>query len=129
MSSCGYTAVDINDLFLPCLFFTYDRYLFSRFIAIISGLEIGGKEDKLFALQLFVDMVIGLVGDMDQQQSSSSIVRVIVAGNSLSQDTQDKESSQKAKYLTKKSEAASVNAVKTLDDVFFQLAVSLLSFH
>ena len=40
-------------------------------------------------------MVTGHVGDIDQQESSSSIVRVIVAGNSLSQDTQDKESLQK----------------------------------
>ncbi|VDH97835.1 DNA polymerase delta subunit 2, partial [Mytilus galloprovincialis] len=93
-----------------------------RFIAIISGLEIGGKDEKSFPLQLMVDMVTGQVGDMDQQESSSSIVRVIVAGNSLSEDTQDKESLQKAKYLTKKSEAASVEAVKTLDDVFFQLS-------
>ena len=31
-----------------------------------------------------------------------------------------------AKYLTKKSEAASVEAVKTLDDVFVQLSVSRL---
>ncbi|XP_076073903.1 DNA polymerase delta subunit 2-like [Mytilus galloprovincialis] len=96
-----------------------------RFIAIISGLEIGGKDEKSFPLQLMVDMVTGQVGDMDQQESSSSIVRVIVAGNSLSEDTQDKESLQKAKYLTKKSEAASVEAVKTLDDVFFQLSGSV----
>lgn len=46
-----------------------------------------------------VDMVTGQVGDMDQQESSSSIVRVIVAGNSLSQDTQDKESLQKVFYI------------------------------
>lgn len=93
-----------------------------RYLVIVSGLEIGGKSEKSFLLQLFVDMVTGHVGDIDQQESSSSIVRVIVAGNSLSQDTQDKESLQKAKYLTKKSEAASVEAVKTLDDVFVQLS-------
>ena len=73
-------------------------YFYLRYLVIVSGLEIGGKSEKSFPLQLFVDMVTGHVGDIDQQESSSSIVRVIVAGNSLSQDTQDKESLQKV-YL------------------------------
>ena len=76
-----------------------DMIFFYRFLALVSGLEIGGKEEKSFLLQLFVDMVTGQAGDIDQQEASSSIVRVIVAGNSLSQDTQDKESLQKVTSL------------------------------
>lgn len=70
-------------------------FLCLRYLVLVSGLEIGGKSEKSFPLQLLVDMVTGHVGDIDQQESSSSIVRVIVAGNSLSQDTQDKDSIQK----------------------------------
>ncbi|KAK6187899.1 hypothetical protein SNE40_005824 [Patella caerulea] len=93
-----------------------------RYIAFISGIEIGGKQEKLFQLQLFIDLVTGQLGDEGQQKATSQIVRVIVAGNSLSQSTQDKDSLNKAKYLTKKTAAGSVEAIKSLDDVLVQLA-------
>ncbi|KAK6187898.1 hypothetical protein SNE40_005824 [Patella caerulea] len=93
-----------------------------RYIAFISGIEIGGKQEKLFQLQLFIDLVTGQLGDEGQQKATSQIVRVIVAGNSLCQSTQDKDSLNKAKYLTKKTAAGSVEAIKSLDDVLVQLA-------
>lgn len=93
-----------------------------KYIAFISGLELGGKQDQTFPLQLFIDLVTGQVGDMGQQEASASIVRVVVAGNSLSVDTQDKESFNKAKYLTKKTTAGSVDAIKSLDDALVQLS-------
>ena len=65
---------------------------FFRYIAIVSGLEIGSKEEQMFPLQLFIDMVTGCLGDVGQQQGAANIVSVIVAGNSLSKDTQDKDS-------------------------------------
>ena len=46
----------------------------------------------MFPLQLFIDMVTGCLGDVGQQQGAANIVSVIVAGNSLSKDTQDKDS-------------------------------------
>ncbi|XP_033738216.1 DNA polymerase delta subunit 2-like [Pecten maximus] len=92
-----------------------------KYIALISGIEAGGSEEKTFPLQLFVDLVTGQVGDAGQQEDSANIVRVIVAGNSLSRDTQDKDNINKAKYLTKKTVAGSINAVKDLDDTFTQL--------
>ncbi|OWF46452.1 DNA polymerase delta subunit 2-like [Mizuhopecten yessoensis] len=92
-----------------------------KYIALISGIEAGGNHEKMFPLQLFVDLVTGQLGDAGQQEDSANIVRVIVAGNSLSQDTQDKDSINKAKYLTKKTAAGSINAVKDLDDSFTQL--------
>nr|XP_022333018.1 DNA polymerase delta subunit 2-like [Crassostrea virginica] len=93
-----------------------------KHIVLISGLEIGSKEEEIFTLQLFVDMVTGMLGNSAEEGHSSEICRVIVAGNSLSASTQDKDSLQKAKYLSKKTAAGSVNAIKTLDDIFSQLA-------
>ncbi|KAL5019253.1 hypothetical protein ScPMuIL_004975 [Solemya velum] len=93
-----------------------------RYVALVSGLEIGGKDEKMFQLQLLIDLITGQVGDEDQQESSANIVRVVIAGNSLSQDTQDKASINKAKYLTKKTAAGSVEAMKSLDEALVQLA-------
>ncbi|ESO89002.1 hypothetical protein LOTGIDRAFT_106607 [Lottia gigantea] len=93
-----------------------------RYIVLVSGLEMGGKQEKLFQSQLLVDLITGQLGDEGQQESTASIVRVILAGNSLSKSTQDKESLNKAKYLTKKITAASVDAIKSLDDILVQLA-------
>ena len=66
-------------------------YIDFRYIAIVSGLEIGAKEEQQFPFQLFVDMVTGQSGDTGQQQGVANIVAVVVAGNSLSKDTQDKD--------------------------------------
>ena len=74
---------------------------FFRYIAIVSGLEIGSKEEQMFPLQLFIDMVTGCLGDVGQQQGAANIVSVIVAGNSLSKDTQDKDSLNKVGINTR----------------------------
>ena len=50
---------------------------------------------------------------------------VYFAGNSLCADSQDKDAITKAKYLTKKTTAGTVEAVKALDDVLVQLAASM----
>lgn len=96
-----------------------------RYVAFVSGLEIGSKSEQQFALQMFVDMVTGHLGDPGQQQGGANIVGVVVAGNSLSKDTQTKDSLTKAKYLTKKTVAGSVEAIKSLDDSLVQLAGSM----
>ena len=67
-------------------------YFQYRYVAIVSGLEIGSKEEQMFSFQLFLDMVTGQLGDVGQQQGSANIVGVVIAGNSLSKDTQDKDS-------------------------------------
>ena len=46
----------------------------------------------MFSFQLFLDMVTGQLGDVGQQQGSANIIGVVIAGNSLSKDTQDKDS-------------------------------------
>lgn len=96
-----------------------------RYVVLVSGLELGGGEERLFSLQMLVDLLSGQLGDGSQQQASARIVRVIIAGNSLSRSTQDRDSLSKAKYLTKKSSAGSVEAMKSLDEVLFQLSGSL----
>lgn len=96
-----------------------------RYVVLVSGLELGGGEERLFSLQLLVDLLTGQLGDGDQQEASSRIARVIIAGNSLSRSTQDRDSLNKAKYLTKKSSAGSVEAMKSLDDIMFQLSASM----
>ncbi|XP_077980348.1 DNA polymerase delta subunit 2-like [Glandiceps talaboti] len=92
-----------------------------RYVALMSGLGIGKEGHHLMGLQLLVDMVTGQLGDTMDQEKFSNIVRVIIAGNSLSRSTQDKDVITTAKYLTKKTVAGSVEGVKTLDDVLTQL--------
>lgn len=69
--------------------------LLFRYLVLISGLEIGSNEEQIFSLQLFVDMVTGMLGNGEEQSHCAEICRVIVAGNSLSSSTQDKDSLQK----------------------------------
>lgn len=64
---------------------------FCRYVAIVSGLDLGKKSDDLLSLQMMIDLVTGQLGDEGDQKSASKIVRVLLAGNSLSQDTQDKD--------------------------------------
>ena len=65
----------------------------------MCGLEIGSRTEKLFELQMSVDILTGMLGSEDQQENSAQIVRVIMAGNSLSHDTQDRDSISKVKML------------------------------
>lgn len=96
-----------------------------RYLAFVSGLEVGSMTEQQFAIQMFIDLVTGYLGDPCQQEASANIVGVVIAGNSLSKDTQTKDSLTKAKYLTRNTVAGSVEAVKCLDDFLVQLAASV----
>uniref|UniRef100_A0A3B4BFJ0 DNA polymerase delta subunit 2 n=1 Tax=Periophthalmus magnuspinnatus TaxID=409849 RepID=A0A3B4BFJ0_9GOBI len=64
-----------------------------RFVLLVSGLGLGGSQaDSLLGLQLLVDMITGQLGDQGEQSGASTISRVLLAGNLLSQHTQDKDS-------------------------------------
>ena len=65
--------------------------MYYRYLAFVSGLEIGSKLEQQFALQMFVDMVTGQLGDPGQQAGTANIVGIVIAGNSLSKDTQTKD--------------------------------------
>ncbi|KAK3749976.1 hypothetical protein QZH41_008457, partial [Actinostola sp. cb2023] len=93
-----------------------------RYLALISGLGFGSDSQDMLSLQMLTDLITGELGSIQDQESCCQIVRVIIAGNSLSRCTQDKESETKAKYLTRNVVAGSVEAVKELDDFVMQLA-------
>ncbi|OWK06452.1 POLD2 [Cervus elaphus hippelaphus] len=98
-----------------------------RFVLLVSGLGLGGGGgESLLGTQLLVDVVTGQLGDEGEQCSAAHVSRVILAGNLLSHNTQSRDSINKAKYLTKKTQAASVEAVKMLDEILLQLSVSEL---
>ncbi|KAM6930748.1 DNA polymerase delta subunit 2 [Xenentodon cancila] len=97
-----------------------------RFVLLASGLGLGSHNaDSMLGLQLLVDMVTGQLGGMGEQSGAATISRVLLAGNLLSQNTQDKDASTKAKYLTKKTQAGSVEAICLLDELLLQLVASV----
>ncbi|KAM7120856.1 DNA polymerase delta subunit 2 isoform 2-T4 [Molossus nigricans] len=97
-----------------------------RFVLLVSGLGLGGGGgESLLGTQLLVDVVTGQLGDEGEQCSAAHVSRVILAGNLLSHSTQSRDSINKAKYLTKKTQAASVEAVKMLDEILLQLSSSV----
>lgn len=63
---------------------------------LASGLGLGSSHaDSMLGLQLLVDMVTGQLGDQGEQNGAATISRVLMAGNLLSQGTQDKDASTK----------------------------------
>ncbi|NWS50068.1 DPOD2 polymerase, partial [Probosciger aterrimus] len=97
-----------------------------RFVLLVSGLGLGsGSGDSLLSTQLLLDVVTGQLGAEGQQSCAAHISRVILAGNMLSQNTQSRDTLNKAKYLTKKTQAASVEAMKMLDEILLQLCSSV----
>ncbi|NXH18070.1 DPOD2 polymerase, partial [Bucco capensis] len=97
-----------------------------QFVLLVSGLGLGsGSGESLLGTQLLVDVVTGQLGAEGEQSCAAQISRVILAGNLLSQNTQGRDTINKAKYLTKKTQAASVEAVKMLDEILLQLCTSV----
>nr|XP_030145971.3 DNA polymerase delta subunit 2 [Taeniopygia guttata] len=97
-----------------------------RYVLLASGLGLGSVSgEALLSTQLLVDVVTGQLGAEGEQSCAAHITRVILAGNLLSQNTQSRDTINKAKYLTKKTQAASVEAVKMLDEILLQLCTSV----
>ncbi|XP_066910523.1 DNA polymerase delta subunit 2-like [Clytia hemisphaerica] len=90
-----------------------------KYVLFISGLEIGSKQGNLLNTQLLFDLIAGQLSM--GEDTGRQICRVVIAGNTLSKDTQDKESEKVAKYLTKHVQAKTVDAIKTLDELLTQL--------
>jgi len=91
------------------------------YVLMVSGLSIGGKDEKTLQIQLLLDYITGMIGESLDNELSSKIVHMIVAGNNISGDTLDKESQSKAKYLTYKAEASTVQAMEDLDYFISQI--------
>ncbi|KAJ8019033.1 DNA polymerase delta subunit 2 [Holothuria leucospilota] len=57
---------------------------------ISPGLGLGQEGKNLMGLQLMVDLITGQLGSQEEQEKYSKVIRVILAGDGLSYDTQDK---------------------------------------
>ncbi|KAJ5075808.1 DNA polymerase delta subunit 2 [Anaeramoeba ignava] len=55
-----------------------------KLVALVSDLRICDPETDLTAIDLLVDYLSGFVGDSKEQKLQSEIVRLVIAGNSLS---------------------------------------------
>lgn len=90
----------------------------NRHIALISGIELSGESSVqcLGALQLASSLLTGSAGAESEQENNSKIERLVVAGNSLSSETRDRNILSTAKYLTSGLAARSVDAVNALDE-------------
>ena len=60
---------------------------------------------RLFSFNKFVS--IGEAGDVADQEENAKIIKLVIAGNSLSSETRDKKVLSTAKYLTSGQEASS----------------------
>ena len=96
-----------------------------KYVLLVSGFNLGSAVASSMQLEMLVDVVSGQLGGDAEQQFCASISRMIIAGNSLSVETQDKEQHTKAKYITKNVSAGSVEAVKLLDQLLVRLVSSI----
>ena len=95
-----------------------------EFIVLMSGLGLGTDNDPM-PLELALSWLVGEAGEMSDQEKNSKIERIVIAGNSLSESTRDRDAMSKAKYLTKDRDASSLAAVCRLDDILLQLSTSV----
>ncbi|TTQ23539.1 DNA polymerase delta subunit 2 [Bagarius yarrelli] len=78
--------------------------LVRRFVLLASGLGLGSRgAESMLGLQLLVDMVSGHLGDVGEQKAAAAVSR----------------------YLTKKTQAGSVEAIRLLDELLVQLVASV----
>lgn len=84
-------------------------------VLLVSGLNFGAKNpDNILPSQFLADFVTG--GLCDSFLPVSNIVRVIVAGNSVSKETQDKDWVMGPKFRQKKTNQESLDALKDVDE-------------
>ena len=76
-------------------------------------------------MDLATAWIVGVAGEMDDQENNAKIERIVIAGNSLSAETKDHNVLKTAKYLTMGKDAKSVEAVSNLDEVLDQLVSSV----
>ena len=79
----------------------------------------------MLSLQLLVDMVTGQLGDQGEQSGAAAISRVLLAGNLLSQTTQDKEASTKVRRGPVRGDQGSTHMDFFRADTDFNFFISL----
>ncbi|CAI8054295.1 DNA polymerase delta subunit 2 [Geodia barretti] len=96
-----------------------------RYVLLVSGLGMGSSWCDQLSLEMFVDYVTGQLGGVSDQRFCSSLVRVIVAGNSITPETsknaERQEKKPHARFQTRNYSADTVEAVKEMDNFLAQL--------
>jgi len=109
-----------------------------KYIVFLSGIELCTEKNlNLFKLQMFIDFLNGdflnadsdnleeAVEKSDYEKKMENVLtntdRLIIAGNSLSSESQSKDMHKKAQYLMKNFVAGSVCPMKQLDEFLLQL--------
>ncbi|PAA79671.1 hypothetical protein BOX15_Mlig013796g2, partial [Macrostomum lignano] len=95
-------------------------------LAVVSGLHLGDPAEDVLRLRLLVQrLTCSLIPSDSMRQSAASVVRLLIAGNSLAKSTQDQESHSRALYLSKKAAVTSAAGVSRLDSLVSELAASI----
>lgn len=89
------------------------------FICFISGIDTASYPCHVLHLKLFLDWVIGFMGNTDSQDQARKIARVVIAGNSVRSEPERKKNTSLVAPVVESNET--FNAVKTLDGVLCQL--------
>lgn len=77
---------------LTCWVYLNTIFITFRYVLFVSGLEFGSKDQRCFQMQMLADVICGQLGADEQIEASADICHVIIAGNSLSESTQDRDS-------------------------------------
>ncbi|XP_077297697.1 DNA polymerase delta subunit 2 [Arctopsyche grandis] len=100
-----------------------------RFVVFASGLNFSSAKDNSFAIQLMAEWLCGLVGGRKQRGDVSKIVRLIIAGNSVSGLLSDSANCGTIINTVSSNfsgpEFDSVNALKKLDETLFHVCNSI----
>ncbi|CAM6128086.1 unnamed protein product [Calypogeia fissa] len=93
----------------------------SKYVALVSGLRVGGSDTNPLQVQLLVDHLTGHLGGGEEQRLSAQIVRCIIAGDSIQLQT----SHLAGQPLSVKDQRKLSEPMRELDIVLTQLAAAM----
>ncbi|KAI8079681.1 DNA polymerase alpha/epsilon subunit B-domain-containing protein [Gilbertella persicaria] len=118
-------SFEVMDICLPGMAeqepFVEEKNKDPKYVALLSGLHIGAEDQIDLRTQLLVDFLTGELGSSVDEQSSSKISRVIVAGNSLSKPTKIAEKSTAPKKYGYDASTFNASPVIQLDDMLEEI--------
>jgi len=99
-----------------------------KYVAIVSGIEIGNEDRNPLPVQLFIDYISGHIGGTWEQEFEARITRLVIAGNSLAPPEKKTDCAEVKNYqkrLTPQVQARLLRPVQELDQLLCQLAASI----
>ncbi|KJE93616.1 DNA polymerase delta small subunit, variant 1 [Capsaspora owczarzaki ATCC 30864] len=90
-------------------------------VAIVSGLELGKSDQDPLALELLSEFLCGNLGGELNKDLAASVVRVVVAGNSLFNQKELEEAS-KPKYMARNAVSLGLQTTQQLDSILSNIA-------